>query len=218
MALLDILNNAKPIGIHTVPARLLGCWRRNWIRFGADGELENQIRVIWLQTASGMGDVRIDPSQVSLETDSSCGITVVDELTTPYVTADWHDGPSGFAQQAVSNFPEKGWLTWDDPSILRELAPSGAYVEEWERLPGSDGPTAHLVAPAASTTTNLYVAGRYALLCVKSPEPDGLHEFSWAERSSDNNHLIIELSTLPQLVGTTLDIDRQWSIESYCET
>jgi len=218
MAFLDILKNATPTGVHTVPAELLGCWRRNWIQFGPDGELENQVHVIWLQTASGMGDVRIDPAQAPHETDSSCGITVVDESTTPYVTADWHDGPLGFSQQPVSSFPEKGWLTWDSPSIMRELAPSGVYVEEWERLAGSDGPTAHLVSPDASTTTNLYVAGRYALLCVKSAEQDGIHEFSWAARSRGDDRLVIELSTLPDRVGTALDTDRRWSVESCCES
>ena len=218
MALLDVLNNATPTGVHTVPAELLGCWQRNWIQFGPDGELENQVHVVWLQTASGMADVRVDPTQAPHETDSSCGITVVDESTKPYVTADWHDGPSGFGQQTVSSFPEKGWLTWDSPSIMRELAPSGTYVEEWERLPGSGGPTAHLVAPDAPTTTNLYVAGRYALLCVKSAELDGLHEFSLAARSPGNDRLVIELSTLPGHVGVVLDLDQTWSIASYCES
>lgn len=218
MALLDILNNATPTGVHTVPVELRGCWRRNWIQFGPDGELEHQVHVIWLQTASGMGDVRIDPAQAAHETDSSCGITVVDESTTPYVTADWHDGLSGFSQQPVSSFPEKGWLTWDSPSIMRELAPSGAYVEEWERLPGSGGPTAHLMASDAPMTTNLYVAGRYALLCVQSADPGGLHEFSWATRSPGNDRLVIELSTLPDHIGAVLDTDRAWSITSYCES
>jgi hypothetical protein len=218
VGLLDILNYATPTGVHTVPTELVGCWQRNWIRFGPDGELESQVHVVWLQTASGMGDLRVDPTQAPHETDSSCGITVVDESTKPYVTADWHDGPSGFSQQPVSSFPEKGWLTWDNPSIMRELAPSGAYVEEWERLPGSGGPTAHLISLDASTTTNLYVAGRYALLCVKSAEGDGIHEFSWAARSPGDDRLVIKLSTLPDRVGTALETDQRWSIESYSES
>lgn len=216
---LDILNNASERGNKTVPDALLGCWRRNWIQFGADGERERQVQVIWLQTSSGMADMRIDPAQARHEYDSSCGITVVDETTTPYVTADWLDGPFGFAQQAVPSFPEKGWLTWDSPSLMRELAPSGAYVEEWERLPDSSGPVAHLVALDAPTMTNLYIAGGHALLCEKSARDGGVHEFSWAQHSPGSSQFVIKLSTTNRgQVGQPLNLDRQWRLESYCET
>jgi len=218
VAVLDILDGAQECGDQTVPDALLGCWRRNWIRFGPDGRLERQVKVIWLQTRSGMADMRVDPDRAPPEFDSSCGITVVDETTTPHVTADWFDGAFGFAQQPVPSFPEKGWLVWESPSIMRELAPSGAYVEEWERLPGSLGQIAHLTAPDAPMTTNLYLAGSHALLCQKSATAGGVHEFSWARAVPGSNELMIELSTNPNQLGQPLHVNQQWHIESYCET
>lgn len=209
-----ILRRDEPTGHQTVPDALMGCWRRNWIRFGAAGRPENDVSVVWLQTASGMGDLRVDPAQPAEQTDSSCGITVVDESTTPYVTADWIDGPSGFAQQAVSSYPEKGWLTWDSPSIMRELAPSGAYVEEWERLPDSGGPVAHLISTDSATTTNLYVAGQHALLAARSANAGGVHEYSWAVRSPSDDTYLIELSTIAELIGQQLRLDHAWELVS----
>lgn len=218
MSLHELLANAEPTGEHTVPNDLIGCWRRNWIRFGDNGERQSQTRVIWLQTASGMGDLRVDPGQAAHETDSSCGITVVDESTSPHITADWLDGASGFAQQLVSNFPEKGWLTWDSPSVMRELAPSGAYVEEWERFADSAGPTAHLIAIDAPGRVNLYVAGDHAMYCAQNLQPTGVHEFSWGRQVLETRTVVIELSTMPDRVGQTMDLDRPWHVESYCET
>lgn len=215
--LIGVLADATPTGESTVPAALVGCWRRNWIQFGPDGELERQVRVIWLQTASGMADVRIDPAQAPHETDSSCGITVVDQSTTPFATADWLDGSRGFAQQPVSNFPEKGWLDWQTPSLMRELAPSGAYIEEWERFDDSVGPTAQLSDLSATTRTNLYVAGSHVVLCSENPDAGGLHEFSWGRHSPGAESVTIDVSTVAARVGQPLGLDRPWSIESYCE-
>ncbi len=81
--LLDHLKTMQATGVQTVPDALIGCWRRNWIRFGdagaaedcatedratedratEDTATEDRVDVIWLQTASGMGDVRIDPTR-----------------------------------------------------------------------------------------------------------------------------------------------------------
>ena len=212
----ELLADAEPTGEQTVPDRLFGCWRRNWIRFGDDGAKDSSVQVRWLQTASGMGDLRIDPQQTQAESDSSCGITIVDQEAEPHMTAGWLDGPTGFAQQAVSNFPEKGWLVWDTPSVMRELAPSGAYVEEWERLPDSVGPVAHFIAPDAPTTTNLYVAGQQVFLAVRSPIAGGLHQFSCATQAVAADTLTVELSSSPTAVGKPLELNNTaWQLISY---
>ena len=212
------------MGDQTVPDALLGCWRRNWIRFGDSdsglGDPDSRVTVIWLQTASGMGDLRIDPDQQPEETDSSCGITVV-ENTSPLVTADWQDGPTGFAQQAVSNFPEKGWLDWDSPTIMRELAPSGAYVEEWQKLPGSSGEITHLTAPDAPTLTNLYIAGRHYFLALQAAPSSAeipLHQFSYGVRPDLEAPVSVQLSTVSEVVGTSMNLDFDWVTVSHMST
>lgn len=221
-----LLRSPVDFGPQTVPDALIGCWRRNWIRHG-DGEPRRDVHVVWLQTASGMGDVRIDPSRPPLLTDSSCGITVVDETTAPYPTARWEDGDHGFAQQPEPNFPEDGWLEWRSPTVMWERAPSGAYVEEWERLPYDHGTVVHLVAPASPGRTNLYIAGRHVFLAVErieSPGAQPLHEFSYAtlRRSIDPASATIELSTIAERVGATMlvetvDLDHTWQPVS-CRT
>lgn len=203
-------------GDQTVPDALMGCWRRNWIQFRTNsGELakpDPSVTVIWLQTASGMGDLRLDPNQAPHQTDSSCGITVVEttqlEDGSSRFTADWLDGPTGFAQQPVSNFPEKGWLTWDSPTIMHERAPSGAYIEEWELLPDSSGDRVHLTAPEAPTLTNLYIAGRHHFLAVQAADGEPLHQFSYGfERQGK---ITTQHSTIADLTGSTMKIDYDW--------
>jgi len=208
--LTQLIELAEPGGNQTVPDALLGCWRRNWIRFGDDGDLERDVTVIWLQTASGMADLRLDPTQAPEQTDSSCGITVVDESTTPHVTADWLDGESGFSQQPISSFPEKGWLRWDSDSIMKELAPSGSYVEEWEKLVDSGGTIAHFLAGDTPTTTNLYVCGRHVLLAVQRSESEAVHEYSYGVHSPGTDAVVIELSTLAHRVGQSMQLDLIW--------
>jgi len=201
------------VGAQTVPDRLLGCWRRNWIRFG-DGDRETDVAVIWLQTASGMGDIRIDPRQQPHETDSSCGITVVDETTSPFPTAVWLDGDTGFSQQAVSSFPEKGWLDWQDDTILFERAPSGAYVEEWEMLDGSMGVVEHHVARGTSSRVNRYTAGCHVMLAVERSSNEAVHEYSYGIRASSDGPTTIQLSTHAKRIGQAMDLDFDWELIS----
>jgi hypothetical protein len=208
----------SPVGDQTVPARLFGCWRRNWIQF--DGQQpEAGPETIWLQTASGMGDLRIEVGQNAAAGDSSCGITVVEETATS-VIADWLDGATGFAQQTTSNFPEKGLLSWESPTLMFEHAPSGAYIEEWERQPGSAGAVAHFVSPGdpdtnAATIANLYLAGTHALLAVQDPEGSGVHEYSYGTSASRADQATVALSTFPDRVGQPMRLDRDWQLVSF---
>jgi hypothetical protein len=170
------------IGKQTVPDRMIGCWIRRYIQF-SDGTRETATRVIWVQTASGMGDMRIRADRPALrhcveladcsdsellvlsEQDCSCARTVLDESTTPHPTATWPRGNDGFANQPVQNFPEPGWFAWREAGdCMMEWAPSGAYEEEWRLQARSQDFAMHLVRAGATPTTCLYIAGDYAMM------------------------------------------------------
>ncbi len=171
---------------HLVAPRMLGCWRRAYIRF-EDGSEDTATRVIWLQTGSAMADMRVPPRTASAnarslaqcdrpallemaDVDCSCGITDVDDTATPYPTARWPDTPLGFAMQPVSFYPEPGWLQWrDQGTCMMEWAPSGAYEEDWRLCTSNVYPTAHLHSSGPGPRRNLYLAGDYAVLACDRP-------------------------------------------------
>ncbi len=236
-------------GAPDVPVELRGCWRRNWIEF-ADGSRDETTFVIWLQLPSRMADVRVaaDPSEMrhlmglgdcSLDelralatSESSSGYTTCTSLTTGddrvrRATAEWFTRGHGVAFQPVSAYPEPGLLEWgDDPSTMIERAPSGAYVEEWQLIPGT---TAPLEYHRLSPDTEWYLAGDMAVLVRDRPQPvprvarlpeliaeaEGNRpviealldcEFSVARRRADGR-FVIEVSTLPWRHGQVLDVD-----------
>lgn len=161
-----------------------------------------------------MCDIRIDATKPPEATDSSCGITVVDQTTEPYMTAEWLDGQTGFAQQPVPSFPEKGWLHWASDTIVREYAPSGAYEEEWELLDGSrTGPIKHLTAHDTPTTTNLYVVGNHVMFACERGPDSPVSEFSYGVGSSNaglDGGVIVATSTLAERVGGRMNLDLDW--------
>lgn len=53
-----------------VPEELMGCWRRDWIRF-ADGSVDDTAQVFWLQHREAMVDVRIPATQPRATGDTS---------------------------------------------------------------------------------------------------------------------------------------------------
>ncbi|MFK7731556.1 MAG: hypothetical protein AB8B48_08025 [Pseudomonadales bacterium] len=170
--------------LRTVPDRMLGCWHRRYIKFG-DGPQETDTEVIWLQTLSGMADMRIRKNRPDLrsykslsdlsldqltqlaDADCSCGITRLDKTTEPYETASWHDGDNGFAQQLISNFPEDGWMEWKEQGrCMMEYAPSGQYEEDWRLQTGSEGAVVHLLSEDGPTTQQLFLSGRHLVLAI----------------------------------------------------
>jgi hypothetical protein len=165
----------------TVPEDLIGCWERLSIRF-ADGSEDKTTRVIWLQTLSGVADIRIPDSRPDLqaragfadcsrdelldlaEQDCFCGITLFDPEAEPFPTAHWPKEAYLFRFQPVITFPEPGWLAWQECGThMIEKAPSGAYEEHWQFLPASRSFAAHLARRDAAPTTRLYIAGEHAI-------------------------------------------------------
>jgi hypothetical protein len=149
-------------GNSTVSAQMMGCWHRRYIRF-RDGKEDTATRVIWLQTASGMGDMRIPGDRIDLshradlktctrdelvalsDQDSGAGITLLDSDAKPMPTATWEEGNAGVGYQNYVYFPEPGWFEWRAGDCMMEFAPSGTYEEDWRLQPNSRGRLVHLV-------------------------------------------------------------------------
>lgn len=231
----------------TVPVELRGCWRRAWIEF-ADGTRDDTSVVVWLQLESEMADVRmpargdafvdrtgfddcsLDELRALADSESSSGITLCSPVSVGAddmrrATAEWIDGPQAVGFQPVSAFPEPGLLEWVGDDVLIERAPSGAYVEEWHRLPGTTGPLQHVIDADGQ---HIYRAGDAAVLvCDRRPplpriarldelvaecgdDRDRLValvdcEFSFARRHEGD--YVIEASTLPWREGAVIDVD-----------
>ena len=239
------------MAVATVPDLLFGCWKRAWIKF-ADGTVDDTIHntatVVWLQTESLMVDVRIniDPLHIAQRSglhdctidelhalalnDASsgftkCGRPVVGADGLRGATASWHTRGHGISFQPVSAFPEPGLMTWNaDATVMMEYAPSGAYIEEWRLVPGSQDPLS--VTQAGSGTT--YRSGDVAVFVrdrgVPIPRlarlPELLDEY-WEDRTMieqllDCEFSVAELnegewrisaSTLPWRQGAILDVE-----------
>jgi hypothetical protein len=168
-------------GSVTVPRSLLGCWYRRYIRF-PDGTEDTGTRVIWVQTLSGVGDVRVSATRPDLRTrdgladcskeellalaeqDCFCGVTQFNSNAQPFPTASWPKESYLFRFQPVITFPEPGWMEWlEGGTCMIERAPSGAYIEDWRLQPGSQTFGAHLTQLNAPSLTCLYVAGDHAI-------------------------------------------------------
>ena len=168
-------------GSATVSEKMIGCWERLYIRF-SEGTEDKTTRVIWLQTLSGVADIRIAASRPNLrgrrgfgdcskdellklaEQDCFCGVTLFDPDAKPFPTASWPKEAYLFRFQPVITFPEPGWIEWQDSgTCMIERAPSGAYEEDWRLQSGSRSFAAHLTKRDATATTCLYVAGEHAI-------------------------------------------------------
>ena len=231
----------------TVPELLYGCWKRAWIEF-SDGSIDDSSHVFWLQTPSRMVDVRIAADRPDLAdraglhdctldelraiaySDSSsgyteCGPVVLDAAGLRTATACWHTRGHGVNFQPVSAFPEPGLMSWsDDGTVMVERAPSGAYVEQWQLVPGTRDP----LSVIAVGDHQVYRAGDVAVFVRDRAIPvprtarlaelldDYQHdrptiealldcEFSVAERTG--TEWTITTSTLPWRKGKVLDVD-----------
>lgn len=180
MACLSLVED-NGTGKRTVPEQLIGCWKRHSIAL-QDGTVDLTTRVIWLQTASGVADMRISADRPDLRhrsgladlsrdellalagQDCFCMTTLFDATTTPYPAAIWPISRDLFRFQPVVNFPEPGWLEWrDNGSVMIEYAPSGAYVEDWRLLEMNPAFAIHLVRIVDGVTECLYVTGNHAV-------------------------------------------------------
>jgi hypothetical protein len=234
-----------------VPDELRGCWQRAWIRF-ADGRFDDASFVVWLQTESAMADIRIAADRPDLrlrngfgdcslaelsalaDSESSSGYTTCTRIVrgddgVRRATAEWFTRGHGVNFQPVSSYPEPGLLSWnDDGTVLWELAPSGAYEEEWRLIPGSRAGTEHVDLGGgrhryAAGTIRVLVGDRSAVPHRPARLPELIAElgddraaaealldceFSFAEQVDDGGFVIAH-STHPWREGLRLDADAQ---------
>lgn len=244
----DQISMVSEFGNRTVPEMLIGCWHRKSIVF-RDGKVDTATKVIWLQTASGVADIRIpgdrrdlsaktldecspDDLRALAEQDCFAAVTLFDSATTPLPTAIWPPELDILRFQPAVMFPEDGWLEWRDNGLtMIEFAPSGAYEEDW-RLREKPDFAFHLKRLDVDCVEEIFIAGNEAirargkavsarsahdggantLLDLGRDDPSHLRalvdcEFSYARRSQATGHYQIELSTLPWLEQSRLDVE-----------
>ncbi len=179
-----------------------------------DGSSDTESTVLWLQFESAMVDVRIP---AGMEDPLACEASTGHTTCTPVETgcdgirrasAEWHTrGPDDIAIHPVSAFPEPGLLEWnEDGSVMIERAPSGAYVEEWHRLPGS---AERLAEYRTGSRHRLYVAGDVAVVVTDERRDAGSPldvEFAICEPVRGQSEWRIVASTLPGRVGEDIDV------------
>ena len=179
-----------------------------------DGSSDTESTVLWLQLESAMVDVRIP---AGMEDPLACEASTGHTTCTPVETggdgirrasAEWHTrGPDDIAIHPVSAFPERGLLEWnEDGSVMIERAPSGAYVEEWHRLPGS---AERLAEHRTDSRHRLYVAGDVAVVVTDERRDAGSPlevEFAICEPVRGQSEWRIVASTLPGRVGEDIDV------------
>jgi hypothetical protein len=225
----------KP-AIGPVPARYRGLWRRTLLQAG--GLRDTASTVYWLQTERWHADIRIPAGRPSFEGVTSLaqcspaqrrflatqqgfhGLTEVDASARPEICR-WHR-LADFQPPALT--PDAGALRLAG-DLLVETGLHDDYLEHWERLPGSDAPTA-VVAENAASGALLLRAGGWVMRVVprRVSRPTGLAagmtlEAAMAAGSVDEIALLdfeislaqifdiawtIQHSTLPWMEGTVM--------------
>jgi hypothetical protein len=147
---------SEPSG--SVPGWMLGCFRRAAITF-ATGQTDHSTLVIWLQSPSLTGDLRLAADRPKLATRAEL-YDAPREVLARLAEVEGGISACRFVPDAQASSErlagELTWLSWDafqahskwpEPGTLRrvgdclmEFAPSGAYVEDWRLQPSGDGP------------------------------------------------------------------------------
>lgn len=120
-----------------------------------------------------LGGCDVDDLVRLADGESSTGFTVCSPIVVGddgmrRATAEWLDTDHDIAFQPVSAYLEPGELEWDNAGmVMIERAPSGAYIERWERVPGSATPLRH----HGDDASQLFVAGDVAIFARERPTP-----------------------------------------------
>lgn len=158
-----------------VPAWSLGCFRRRSITF-FDGREDQHTEVVWLQSHGATADFRRPPGTPRLAGPADLtALGPAELLRLARVEGGFarsrHDGSlmswsDWTSFQTHAKWPEPGRLTRVGGCLV-ELAPSGAYVEDWRVQPGGDGPliALHLLDERDAGSGELLHAGGGLLVC-----------------------------------------------------
>jgi hypothetical protein len=142
---------------HSVPAWVLGCFRRRSITF-FNGDSDDSTLVVWLQSRGLTADLRLaadrprPKSREELAELSLAELLQLAEVEGGVSATRFESAPSANVELAgTMHWPD--WTAfqvhakWPEPGQLRrvgecltEFAPSGAYVEDWRLQPSGAGP------------------------------------------------------------------------------
>lgn len=133
---------------HSVPDWMLGYFKRYAISF-ADGTTDLQTNVCWIQSRNFTIDLRLPITSQQVAAKKWADYSA-DELNTLAnyegweALCDWQDETLSWRQTDCSLQLHNRWT---EPGVLKrfgncmiELAPSGAYVEDWRLQPSAPGP------------------------------------------------------------------------------
>lgn len=170
-----------------VPTWALGCFRRRGITFFTGAE-DVQTEVIWLQSRGLTGDFRRSPPRIEVASPGALAQLSPEELLALVRVEGglartrwdgrlmhWSDWDSF---QTHAKWPEPGLLTRVGNSLV-EVAPSGAYVEDWRFQPCGSGPLIGLAliderdarsGEVLHRGGGLIVCGRHAIFVRGRPE------------------------------------------------
>ncbi len=147
MTLDEVVALAHQAGPMAVPRWSLGCFRRRSITY-ASGQEDTATQVIWIQSHGLTGDLRIPGDRADVSGRGGLSGCSREELAS-LARAEGAVGESAFVDgrmtwsdwasfQPYDKWPETGELRRIGPCMI-EIAPSGAYVEDWRAQPGSAG-------------------------------------------------------------------------------
>jgi hypothetical protein len=183
MPRLDDLAREYPIDdTPRVPAWTLGCFHRRSIVY-ATGADDTLTKVVWVQSHTMTGDLRIPPGRPRIAADDRP--EDMDHATLTRLAAAegstgetcWQDGMMSWNWGPSVQPYDK----WAEPALLRrvgasliEFAPSGIYVEDWRHQPSAAGPIGALrllgekgtdghVTPLSG---HIVFAGDHAIQCI----------------------------------------------------
>ena len=186
-----------------VPAWTLGAFRRASIAY-ANGAVDPITRVIWTQSHTMTGDLRIPPHRPKIA--ATDRISDMDRATLVAIAAA--EGAVGdtfwngelmswnwwFSHHPYDKWPEPAWLRRVGVSMI-EFAPSGAYVEDWRLLPSADGAMAGLSLVAETDASGhfqpraggIVLSGDHAIVCLARhvPLPDGVRAQDYVVDAAD---------------------------------
>lgn len=188
MTLDELTRLAIPAQPLRVPAWSLGCFRRRSITYFT-GATDTATRVLWLQSHGLTADLRIPSGhpdlkgRESLEQCSSEELMALAAAEGGLAETAWDGAAMHWSRWCAFQLHDK----WPEPALLRrvgncliELAPSGAYVEDWRLQPSAAGPLIGLrlieerdlnAQTIRHRAGGLIVCGDHAALIRGRPEP-----------------------------------------------
>jgi hypothetical protein len=191
--------------MNPVPARYQGVWARTLLETPEGRDTTTWVR--WLQTGLWHGDLRVpaDAAQGTPEgrarLQGFAGTTTITrpDRARPEVCT-WHRYTD---VQPPRSTPDEGHMVFETPERVIETGIHGAYLEVWERLPGSLGrrvALARLGAGGEATAERLLIAGD----CLMHHRP---RQAPWPADLRPDEDLASVLQRHPSQARALLDLD-----------